>query len=86
MGKLRIAVAEGYCEEIDRQSKEECIHGLNESCMLIEIMHKLIVIKDTSELTSKQVLAWARYDEAKRTQTTILDSLSETKDFNGMTS
>ena len=37
---------------------------------------------NTSSVTSKQVLTWARRVEANRTQTTMLDGFKEAKDFN----
>ena len=59
-GRFRISAAEYNYKEIDRQVKEQFIHGLNDSNMLIEIIHELIAIKDTRIVTDKQMLAWAR--------------------------
>ena len=39
-----------------------------------------------SLVTGAQILAWARKVEAKKTQTTMLDSLEETNDFNAIKS
>ena len=51
-------------KEIDRQLKEQFIHGLNNNKMLIEIICKFIAIKDKNVVASEQVVAWARKVEA----------------------
>ena len=56
MGRLRIAAAEYNYREIDRQLREQFIHGLNDDNMLIEIICELTAIKDTTVVTSKQVV------------------------------
>ena len=47
---------------------------------------ELIPVVETSSVTSEQALAWLRRVEAQRTQTTMLDSLKETKDFDAIRS
>ena len=49
-------------------------------------MRELKSIVDTSSVTSVQVLAWARRVEAQRAQTTLLDIIKETRDFNAIMS
>ena len=41
IGRLRIAVAECNYKEIDRQLKEQFIHGLNDKAMLDEVVREL---------------------------------------------
>ena len=41
MGRLRTAVAECKYKEVDRQLKEQFIHGLNDDEMLVEFIRKL---------------------------------------------
>ena len=60
MGMLRIAAAECNCKELDRQLKEQFVHGLNDNEMLTEIIYKLTTMTNTSTVTSEQILAWAR--------------------------
>ena len=45
MGRLRIAVAECNYTEIDRQLKEQFIHGLNNKAMLDEVVRELMAKK-----------------------------------------
>ena len=81
MERFQIAEAECNYKEIPRHFQEQFIHGLNDNNMLIGIIHELSAIKYTSIVTSEQVLAWTWWFEAQRTQTVILDSWRETKDF-----
>ena len=41
MGRLHVAAPECNYRELDRQLKEEFIHGLNDRCMLDEIIREL---------------------------------------------
>ena len=42
---------------------------------------KILKINDTSEITCKQVLSWAKRTEAQHTQKAMLESLKDSKDF-----
>ena len=66
MVKLRIAATECNYKEIDRQLREQFIHGLNDSAMSTEIIKEHTKIEENSNITSEQVLAWARRGEAQR--------------------
>ena len=44
MGRLRTTAVECSYKEVDRQLKEQFIHGLNDSGMLTEIMRELIKV------------------------------------------
>ena len=68
-----------------RQLKVQFFHGLNDN-IPVKIICEFTAIKVTGVVTSEQVLAWARQGEAQRTQTIIIDSLRETKDFDAIKS
>ena len=61
--------------------KEQSTHGLNDNEMLVEIMRNLTKIEGNINMTSEQVLAWARRFEAQRGQSAIINSLGETKNL-----
>ena len=44
MGRLRAAAAECNYQEIERQLKEQYVHGINEKEMLAEIIRELMGI------------------------------------------
>ena len=60
MGRLHVAAVECNYREVDRQLKEQFIHGLNDKCMLEEIMKELTTAKDDDQITSEGLLAWAK--------------------------
>ena len=60
MGRLRLAAVECNYKEIDRQLKEQFIHGLNYNDMLVGIIRKLTKTEESKDVTSEQVLAWAK--------------------------
>ena len=74
MRRLRISVAECSYKEVDRQLKEQLVHGLNDNDMITEIIYKLTAMEDMSIVTSEQVLPWAGGVESWRSQTVVLDS------------
>ena len=80
MCRLRIATAECNYKEIDRQLKEQFRHGLNDSDMIIETIKEPTKMENEN-MTSEQVLAWARIVEAQKAQSAILKQLNETEDF-----
>ena len=81
MVRLRLAVIECNYKEIDRQLKEQFIHGLNDTDMLAEIIIEFNKIEENAGVTSEKVLYWAKRVEAKRAQSTIMNGLTETKEF-----
>ena len=62
MGRLRIAAAECNYQELDRQLKEQFIHGLNDKDMLGEIMKELTASRNNDHITSGNVnvLTWPK--------------------------
>ena len=64
MGRLRVIAIECNYQEVDRQLKEQFIHGLNDKNMLEEIIKELMTVKSNEQITSGNVLAWAKRVEA----------------------
>ena len=60
MGRLRCAVAECNYQELDRQLKEQFIHGPNDKDMLGEIIKELTATRGNDLITRGNVLAWAK--------------------------
>ena len=79
MGWLHMAVAECRYKEIDRQLKEQFIHGLNDKIMLNEIIRELTSRTGNVQTTSKDVLAWAKRFKAQRVEASMLNDITETK-------
>ena len=81
MGRLHIAAVECNYQEVDRQLKELFIHGLNDKHMLEEIMKELMAAKNDDHITSGDVLAWPKRVEAQRAQAVVLNTLTESRQF-----
>ena len=63
MGRLRTTVVKYNYKEIDRQLKEQSIHGLNEE-MLAEMIRELTKCDENMNIHSENVLTWAKGMEA----------------------
>ena len=81
MGRLYIAAVECNYQEVDRQLKEQFIHGLNDKYMLEEIIKELTATKSDDHITSGDVLAWAKRVEVQRAQAVVLNTLRESRQF-----
>ena len=81
MGRLWLSAIECNYKEIDRQLKEQFIHGLNDTEMLEEIIKELTKIHENEEITSEDVLSWVKRVKVQRAQSTIMNILTEVKDF-----
>ena len=79
MGRLHVAAVECNYQEVNRQLKEQFIHGLNNKGMFEEIIKELTATKSYDCITSEGVLAWAKRVETQRTQATMLNMLTEKK-------
>ena len=77
MGRLWVAAVECNYQEVDRQLKEQFINGLNDKCMLEEIIKELTATNNDDHITSGDVLAWANRVEAQRAQVAVLNILTE---------
>ena len=84
MGKLRMANTEYNYMEINKQLKEQFIHGLNDSGMSIQIINECTKIEENDNVTNEQVLPWARSVEAQKAHSGILENLNETEDFDNI--
>ena len=60
MGRLWLSAVECNYRELDRQLKEQFIHGLNDTDMLGEIIQELTKIHENEKITSKNVLSLAK--------------------------
>ena len=60
VGRLRMAVVECNYKEIDRQLKEQFIHGLNDEEMLVEIIRELTNCKENTTIYNETVLTWEK--------------------------
>ena len=76
-----VAVECNY-REVDRQLKEQFIHGLNDRCMLEEIIKELTATNKDEQITSEGVLAWVKRVEAQRAQATVLSTITALRQFN----
>ena len=81
MGRLWLSVIECNYKEIHKHLKEQFIHGLNDTEMLGEIVKELTKVHENEEITSEKVLSWAKRIKAQRAQSTIMNSLTESKEF-----
>ena len=76
MGHLHMAAAECDYKEVDRQLKEQFIHRLNDKVMLDEIIRELTSETSSEQMTSKDVLAWAKRVKAQKAQVSILNDIN----------
>ena len=81
MGRLHVVVAECNYRELDRQLKEQFIHGLNDKLMLVKIIRELTAKNSNEQVTSEGMLIWAKRIEAQRAQATVLNNIMESCQF-----
>ena len=81
MGRLHVVAAECNYRELDRQLKEQFIHGLNDKCILDKIIRELTATNNDEHITSEGVLIWAKGIEAQRAQVTVLNTITESHQF-----
>ena len=81
MSRLWLSVIECNCKVLDRQLKEQFIHGLNDTGMLGEIIWELAKIHKNTEITSKNVLCWAKRVKAQKAQSAIMNRLIGEKEL-----
>ena len=84
MGRLHVAAVECNYREVDRQLKEKNIHGLNGRCMLEDIIKELTATNEDEQITSEDMLAWAKRVEVQRAQATVLSTIIDLRQFNKM--
>ena len=81
MGRLCIAAVECIYQEVDRQVKEQFIHSLNDKHMQEEIIKELTMTNNDDHITSGGVLAWAKSVDIQRAQAAVLNTLTESRQF-----
>ena len=79
MGHLRIKA--NACKYKKKRLEQQVINCINNDNIMIKIIRALAAIKMPDEITSQQVLCWARRVEAQRAHKAILDVTKETKEF-----
>ena len=82
MGRLCVVAAECKYRELDRQLKEQFIHGLSDKVMLDEIIRELTTQNNNEQVTSEGILAWAKRIEVQRAQAVVLNDITELHQFN----
>ena len=82
LGRLCVVAAECNYREIDRQLKEQFMHGLNDKVMLDEVIRELTAKSNDEQMTSKCILAWAKRVEVQQMQATILNDIMDSCQFN----
>ena len=78
MGKLRINRSEYKYKKYNRSFKEQFINCINDKAVISEINLRTHSIKDTIEVTSKQVLALVQRLEAQTLQKSMLATIQDT--------
>ena len=66
---------------VDRQLKEQFIHGLNDTEMLGEIIWELTNVMENGAIMSANILAWAKRVEVQRAQSAVISSITKAKEF-----
>ena len=79
MGRLLIAAAECNYKEIDHQLKEQFIHGLNDKTILDKVIRELTTKNVNEQMTSEDMLIWAKRVEVQRVQAAILSDITESQ-------
>ena len=78
-----IACGGGRCNyrELNRQLREQFIHGLNGKLMLDEIIRELTAKNNDVQVTSEGMLTWTKRIEAQRDQAAVLNNITELHQF-----
>ena len=84
MGRLQVKAADCKCKENDRRLKEKFNNGMNDEAIAAEIIIELTVLKDTSEVSSEQVLVRVQSVEVQRAQKAVLESIRDAEDFDSV--
>ena len=85
MGRLRTSLVECQYKKVDRQLKEQLIHGLNDDEMLAEFIRELTKCGKDVTIPSETVLAWTNRVEGQRVQTVVISSLHESRNYDAIT-
>ena len=77
MARVLIKAKECKYKGVNSRLKEHFTYDIYNQTMTEEIISELTVLKDMSEVMSKQVIAWAKRIKAQWSQKAILESLKE---------
>ena len=77
-----MVAAECNYREIDRQLKEQLIHGLNNKVMLDAVIRELTAKSNDKQMTSEGILAWAKRVQVQQVKAAILNDITESCQFN----
>ena len=61
--------------------KEQFINGLNDDTIIAKIIKELTALKDTSKVSSEEVLMWTLRVGVQRAQKTVLENIRDVKEF-----
>ena len=81
MGRLRVTAAECNYKELDCQLKEQFIHGLNDKTLLDKVIRELTTKGSNDQITSEDMLIWAKRVETHRMQAAILSDITDSQRF-----
>ena len=76
-----MAAADCNYREIDRQLKEQFIHGINNKVMLDKVLRELTAKINNEQTTSEGILAWAKRVEVQWAKAAILNDITESYQF-----
>ena len=65
MGRPQLRTLKCKYKEMDRHMKEQFISSLKDGGMIMEIIHELTSLSDTSSVTSEHSLVWTKRVEAQ---------------------
>ena len=57
------------------------MNDINHVTIIAKISLEFLMLKDTIDVSSEQVLVWAQTVETQRSQKTVLESIRDAKDF-----
>ena len=66
---------------MDRQLKEQFIHGFSDKLIVNEIIQELTARNNNEQVTSEGMLTWAKQIEAQRAQAAVLNYITESCQF-----
>ena len=63
---------------------EQFIHGLDDGCMISEILREVLTLEDIDAFTSDRGLLWAQGVKVQMAQKETLNNIQEAKDFDAV--
>ena len=84
MGRLCIKITDSTYKEHERRLKEQFLNALDNENIIAEILKEWTAYKDTSEVSSEQVLMFAQRSEVQWVHKEVLDNIRDTKEFNSV--